>query len=301
MFPLSKSTRTSFGGFVDLSNIDRQQKDMLVAILIRLSKRYEKYFTNTVILSFYEMYSSINYNLELDYSNLVGYVKGLFLKNTIHTYLKIENEYHYDIFRKILTNTDMSKDTDGLRTMLFAKLDYTKYDIQSAITWFEKASLDVKKIMVMAFYMEISHNTIQNNPNDETESETETEAEIETEAETEVETETENESQPEQREEQGEEEFQYELVTCEDCGNQWDGYAQCNCWEDYNYNQTEATPNDSTICMEELKEESQEPIPTSHPMGWSPTNHYGMCGQSCPCCRAEVGDTFGACPICIKK
>ena len=296
MFPLSKSTRASFGGFVDLSNIDKQQRTMLVAILIRLSKRYEKNFTNTNILSFYEMYSSINTNLELDYSNLVGYVKGLFLKNTIHTYLKIENEYHYDTFRKILTNTDMSENTDELRTMLFAKLDYTKHDIQSAITWFEKASLDVKKIMVMAFYLEISHNTIQTNPNDETESETETEAE------TEVETETEEEQREEASEkEQGEGEFEYELVTCGDCGNQWDGYAQCNCWEDYNYSQTDTTPNDSTICMEELKEESREPIPTSHPMGWSPTAHYGMCGQSCPCCRAELGDTFGACPICIKK
>lgn len=21
------------------------------------------------------------------------------------------------------------------------------------------------------------------------------------------------------------------LITCENCGNMWDGYAQCNCWE----------------------------------------------------------------------
>jgi len=26
----------------------------------------------------------------------------------------------------------------------------------------------------------------------------------------------------------------------------------------------------------------------SHPKGWTHTNHYGMCGQSCPCCRAEM-------------
>ena len=39
-----------------------------------------------------------------------------------------------------------------------------------------------------------------------------------------------------------------------------------------------------------------------HPEYWSKEKHYGIhgqCGQSCPCCRAEVGDTFGACPICI--
>lgn len=35
-----------------------------------------------------------------------------------------------------------------------------------------------------------------------------------------------------------------------------------------------------------------------HPSSWSKNNHYGQCGQSCPCCRAHVGDTLGACPIC---
>lgn len=36
-----------------------------------------------------------------------------------------------------------------------------------------------------------------------------------------------------------------------------------------------------------------------HPKYWNIHTHYGQCGQSCPCCRAAVGDTFGACPICI--
>lgn len=35
-----------------------------------------------------------------------------------------------------------------------------------------------------------------------------------------------------------------------------------------------------------------------HPSGWSKTNHYGMCGQNCPCCRAEQKEIFGVCPIC---
>ena len=39
----------------------------------------------------------------------------------------------------------------------------------------------------------------------------------------------------------------------------------------------------------------------SHPEGWTQTNHYGMCGQCCPCCRAELEDIpFGVCPICWK-
>ena len=35
-----------------------------------------------------------------------------------------------------------------------------------------------------------------------------------------------------------------------------------------------------------------------HPSSWSRKIHYGQCGQSCPCCRAGVGDSLGACPIC---
>lgn len=40
-----------------------------------------------------------------------------------------------------------------------------------------------------------------------------------------------------------------------------------------------------------------------HPPGWNTTTHYmslgGQCGQSCPCCRAEIEETeFGVCPIC---
>jgi hypothetical protein len=39
-----------------------------------------------------------------------------------------------------------------------------------------------------------------------------------------------------------------------------------------------------------------------HPNGWNLNTHYmsigGQCGQSCPCCRSQVGDTLGSCPIC---
>ena len=46
---------------------------------------------------------------------------------------------------------------------------------------------------------------------------------------------------------------------------------------------------------------SKEAI-NSHPTGWEKTTHYGQCGQSCPCCRANVEDVpFGVCLICWKK
>ena len=32
---------------------------------------------------------------------------------------------------------------------------------------------------------------------------------------------------------------------------------------------------------------------------WNIDTHYGMCGQSCPCCRAKLGELIGACTICI--
>ena len=51
-------------------------------------------------------------------------------------------------------------------------------------------------------------------------------------------------------------------------------------------------------------------LKAKHPFGWIPMKkgsnfmHYmglgGQCGQSCPCCRAEAGDTLGACPYCRK-
>ena len=39
-----------------------------------------------------------------------------------------------------------------------------------------------------------------------------------------------------------------------------------------------------------------------HTHGWNQQHHYGICGQSCPCCRAEIEDVpLGVCPICWRK
>lgn len=41
-----------------------------------------------------------------------------------------------------------------------------------------------------------------------------------------------------------------------------------------------------------------------HMKGWTKDEHYTnlgcWCGQSCPCCRAEHGQLWGACTICSK-
>lgn len=50
----------------------------------------------------------------------------------------------------------------------------------------------------------------------------------------------------------------------------------------------------------------------THSIGWSHEDHYGaiggQCGQSCPCCRAEVFSDgrdpdgwFGACEVCLPQ
>ncbi len=38
--------------------------------------------------------------------------------------------------------------------------------------------------------------------------------------------------------------------------------------------------------------------PVSRRVGWSSWRHFGLCGQSCPCCRYAAGDAFGVCKFC---
>ena len=38
---------------------------------------------------------------------------------------------------------------------------------------------------------------------------------------------------------------------------------------------------------------------SGHWVRWRRIGHWGRCGQSCPCCRALVGEDFGACDWCI--
>jgi len=108
-----------------------------------------------------------------------------------------------------------------------------------------------------------------------------------------------------------------DMVTCSNCGRCWDGYAQCCCYGipiDEDTDDEEPEPEIKTrshtmtlrshvkdttknICGSENK---QQTIELKHPTSWNPHTHYGQCGQSCPCCRAIVGDKWGACSICIK-
>jgi hypothetical protein len=47
-----------------------------------------------------------------------------------------------------------------------------------------------------------------------------------------------------------------------------------------------------------------DPTPISnsieHPKSWNIHTHYGMCGQSCSCCRAKLSEIIGACTMCMK-
>ena len=56
---------------------------------------------------------------------------------------------------------------------------------------------------------------------------------------------------------------------------------------------------------ESKQKQKQKQSKLTHPEGWTSHLHYSSfgcyCGQSCPCCRALVGDTLGACPICLQN
>ena len=106
------------------------------------------------------------------------------------------------------------------------------------------------------------------------------------------------------------------MVTCDNCGNCWDGNAQCYCYG-IHLDDEPSTPTEPVHTMTlrnrvKNAEEAEETKPkdnaeaeaedeVKHPKCWSEHTHYGHCGQSCPCCRTEVGDTLGSCLVCNKK
>ena len=107
-----------------------------------------------------------------------------------------------------------------------------------------------------------------------------------------------------------------EMVTCENCGNTWDGYAQCMCLGIPEYDSDTDEEQEPELGQRthqmtlrshtrlkdtEVEEPEPEPEKITHPECWNEHTHYGQCGQSCPCCRAIVGDEWGACLVCIKK
>jgi hypothetical protein len=126
-----------------------------------------------------------------------------------------------------------------------------------------------------------------------------------------------------------EEEEDDEMTTCTTCGHYWDGFAQCKCLgippdadaadneENADAAADDAAADAAATAAAEVavapdskskmtlrsvyKNNTQSPIKShveEHPASWDSTTHYGQCGQSCPCCRSEVGDILGACPIC---
>jgi hypothetical protein len=91
-----------------------------------------------------------------------------------------------------------------------------------------------------------------------------------------------------------------EMVTCDNCGNCWDGYAQCSCHGIPMDDEIEPEKVTSSTHTMTLRSHISEEL-LVHPDCWNAIGHYGQCGQSCPCCRAEVGDVWGVCLVCINK
>jgi hypothetical protein len=110
--------------------------------------------------------------------------------------------------------------------------------------------------------------------------------------------------------------YEDSLVTCDNCGYQWDGYAQCSCHgipldeysdDECSHDESKVTSSHTmTLRSHTTKSEAEATMttveePLIHPKCWNAHTHYGQCGQSCPCCRAEIGDEWGACLVCINK
>ena len=109
-----------------------------------------------------------------------------------------------------------------------------------------------------------------------------------------------------------------DMITCSNCGRCWDGNAQCCCYGipiDEEEPEPKTRSHTMTLRSHEkytstmftqkvyvgLKNKQQKESELKHPESWNKHSHYGQCGQSCPCCRAMVGDEWGACSICRKN
>lgn len=55
----------------------------------------------------------------------------------------------------------------------------------------------------------------------------------------------------------GDKDMESWLVTCENCGNKWDGNAQCNCWE-YDFSLTFESDNEGKDDSENLTDNEDE-------------------------------------------
>ena len=74
------------------------------------------------------------------------------------------------------------------------------------------------------------------------------------------------------------------------------------CWSTCSECQPELDPSHPEFHPEsELAPPVPDPLPYSHPPGWTPEEHFGHCGQNCPCCRATSGADLGPCFICLGE
>jgi len=121
----SKTNDLAFTPFINLDNLEMQDRDILIAILIRFTKKYESLFnsTNCNGVTFSSMIECINEYSKMYTSNLLAYTKGLFKKNTIITYEIMKNDTHYSTFKQLISNNITTEHIDDLRTMLFLKIN----------------------------------------------------------------------------------------------------------------------------------------------------------------------------------
>ena len=60
-------------------------------------------------------------------------------------------------------------------------------------------------------------------------------------------------------------------------------------------------PSPSPSAVPTVGGDDSDEVPNEHPAGWTRVRHFGRCGPSCGCCRADnLEDSAGQCLICCK-
>ena len=253
---------------VSYDKINSLTNEQLISIILRFSDDVKSLFNK---VPEYTVINRIEDNIDalcsLNNCELIGFAKGI-LKPESGSELKGEiyigkRRSQTRLFEKLVYGQEILESDKSILCELFLARFSTSFFCMSNLScWFSNLDIKKKSIILLTLYLEIE----------------------------------ESEEKQEQEEKSPDEDLvsveyttksydDYELVTCNGCGNTWDGFAQCPC-------------SPEIISEDEVENSVDETLVSKHPSYWSPTNHYGMCGQNCPCCRAQNNDVFGACPYC---
>ena len=172
--------------------------------LVKQTYTTDAYFLYKVETSFKTLHS-------MNYRDLEEIYRACFNSNTFNIntqVLALEYSPEYsDVFYQIVFNESLS--TKHLTQLFLQKFDFQRNDFMQLLTWFKKLSVELKISVLIALYLRVVPQEFSQPDKDQFEI-------------------LEDVPRTEQAQFMKE-----DLVTCDGCGNEWDGYAQCNCLGDF--------------------------------------------------------------------